>query len=236
MDVHMVECGFLSHSVQLFIFASIMKKYSLLFLLFASIIGSNAQAQDNLSWGPMGGLSVATFRGGGAGNTTWKTGGTAGLFINYSVNERFGVGGQLLYTQLGAKNRLADSQIRLNYLQIPILATFYLNDRGNAFRPKLFAGPYVGFLLAARDQNGANLNENNQAWTKADAGLHLGGGFNYRIQDRVWLNFDVRYGLGLVDVAKPIYGSGDVYHSNWGVNLGVSFPLGKYNSNTGRIR
>ncbi len=215
---------------------TIMKKYSFFILLFACIFATKVQAQDNLSWGPMGGLSVATFRGGGAGNTTWKTGGTAGLFINYSVNERFGVGGQLLYTQLGAKNRLADSQIRLNYLQIPILATFYLNDRGNAFRPKLFAGPYVGFLLAARDQNGANLNENNQAWTKADAGLHLGGGFNYRIQDRVWLNFDVRYGLGLVDVAKPIYGSGDVYHSNWGVNLGVSFPLGKYNSNTGRIR
>lgn len=215
---------------------TIMKKYSFFILLFACIFATKVQAQDNLSWGPMGGLSVATFRGGGAGNTTWKTGGTAGLFINYSVNERFGVGGQLLYTQLGAKNRLADSQIRLNYLQIPILATFYLNDRGNAFRPKLFAGPYVGFLLAARDQNGANLNENNQAWTKADAGLHLGGGFNYRIQDRVWLNFDVRYGLGLVDVAKPIYGSGDVYQSNWGVNLGVSFPLGKYNSNTGRIR
>ncbi len=215
---------------------TIMKKYSFFILLFACIFATKVQAQDNLSWGPMGGLSVATFRGGGAGNTTWKTGGTAGLFINYSVNERFGVGGQLLYTQLGAKNRLADSQIRLNYLQIPLLATFYLNDRGNAFRPKLFAGPYVGFLLAARDQNGTNLNENNQAWTKADAGLHLGGGFNYRIQDRVWLNFDVRYGLGLVDVAKPIPGSGDVYHSNWGVNLGVSFPLGKYNSRTGTIR
>ncbi|PQA59311.1 porin family protein [Siphonobacter curvatus] len=211
-----------------------MKKYIFAaFLAIAMVRG--AQAQDNLSWGLMGGVSIAKFGGGGAGNANFKTGGTGGLFINYSINERFGVGGQALYTQLGSKFGGLPTEVRLNYLQIPILATFYLNDRGAAFRPKIFAGPYVGFLLGARNENGDNINANKDRYTAADAGLHLGAGFNYRLSDRVWLNFDARYGLGLVNVAKPVYGSGDINNRNIGINLGVSFPLGKYQPSTGRF-
>lgn len=204
------------------------------FLLAALVsLCTAAQAQENVSFGPVLGITSAKLRG-DIGNTKAKTGLTAGLFLNYSIESRFGLQGQLLYTQLGTGFTNNPGEINLNYLQLPILATFFLNDRGQPFRPKLFLGPHVGVLLAATNENGANLNSdtNNPAFKTFDAGLTLGGGFNARISRKVWLNADVRYGLGLVDVTPA---PSTLNNRNWGVNLGVSFPLGRYEPGSGRF-
>lgn len=211
-----------------------MKK-GIQFLAIAMMISQAVMAQENISIGPIAGVSIANFRG-DIDNRTWKPGPTLGGFINYSANSGFGVSGQVLYTQLGSREKVGDDVFRLNYIQVPILATYFLGKYGQRVRPKLFLGPHVNFLLNARNKNGDDINPkigDSRPFKSIDAGLTAGVGLNVRIANKIWLNTDVRYGLGLVPLGPE--GLVKIYNQNFGVNVGVSFPLGKYNSGTGKI-
>ncbi|MPR37028.1 porin family protein [Salmonirosea aquatica] len=211
-----------------------MKKILLCSALVLGISGISF-AQENVSIGPIVGVSVANLRGDIA-NNDWKAGLTIGGFYNYSSRTGLGFSGQVLYTQLGAQVLDKTNDIRLNYLQVPLLLTYFLGEYGNPIRPKLFIGPHVNFLLNAKDRNGNDLygESNNRNYNPVDVGLTAGVGLNYRIKNKVWLNTDIRYGLGLVDITKS--NSTSIMNHNIGVNLGISFPFGTYNKNTGTLR
>ena len=196
---------------------------------------SQLQAQENVSIGPIAGVSIANFRG-DVSNTNWKPGLTVGGFYNYSSRTGFGFSGQLLYTQLGAQVNNKTNEVNLHYIQVPLLATFFFGKYGDRLRPKLFLGPSANFLLAAKDKDGNNINgeSQNRVYNPFDLGLTFGGGLNYQLQNKIWLNVDARYGLGLLDVSRA--SNNQVYNSNWGINVGLSFPLGTYNNRTGKLR
>lgn len=159
-----------------------------------------------------------------------------GGFINYSANSGFGVSGQVLYTQLGTKEKVGDGVFRLSYVQVPILATYFLGKFGQKVRPKLFLGPHVNFLINAKNQDGVDLNPkigDIRPSKSIDAGPTAGVGLNVRLANKIWLNTDVRYGMGLVPLGPE--GLIKIYNQNFGVNVGVSFPLGKYSPKTGRV-
>ncbi|MCF0070660.1 PorT family protein [Dyadobacter sp. CY261] len=207
-----------------------------IFLLLAMVIsGSWAQAQENVSIGPVVGVSIANFRG-DISDTDWKPGLTIGGFYNYSSKSGFGFSGQLLFTQLGAQINNKTNEINLNYIQAPLLATFYFGRYGSPLRPKIFLGPNLNFLVGARDKNGNNINgdSNNRVYSPFDLGLTFGAGLNYELTHKIWLNFDARYGLGLLDVTR--LDNSNIKNNNWGINVGLSFPLGTYDKDTGRLR
>ncbi|MCE7072047.1 porin family protein [Dyadobacter sp. CY327] len=210
-------------------------KNCIILLLAVTLFVTQAQAQENVSIGPIVGVSIANFRGDVA-NTDWKPGITVGGFYNYSSESGFGFSGQLLFTQMGAQNNNKTNELNLNYIQAPLLATFFFGQYGDKVRPKIFLGPSLNFLVGARDKDGNNLNgdSNNRVYSPFDLGLTLGAGINIRLQEKIWLNLDARYGLGLIDVTKD--GNTNVKNQNFGINAGLSFPLGTYNSNTGRLR
>ncbi len=54
-----------------------------------------------------------------------------------------------------------------------------------------------------------------------DLGATLSGGLNIRLAPGTWLNTDLSYYLGLVNVAEE----GDAKNMNLGINVGVTFPL-----------
>ncbi|MCY7350228.1 MAG: PorT family protein [Cytophagaceae bacterium] len=208
------------------------------FLVAAALLISfslHAQRARNLSFGPLIGVNVSNLYGDVTNNSS-KVGLVAGGFFNYSIKQTFGVSGQLLYSQLGANFNNGD-KVKLNYLQIPLFATFYFG-RGlqpGAIRPKLFVGPYVGFLLDAKDKNGNTIKDGaNAFYNPLDVGLNLGGGLNYALRNQSWINLDVRYGVGLLDVANPA----NVNRRNGAFTalLGISFPLGNYDDRTRRIK
>jgi hypothetical protein len=211
-----------------------MKNCIILLLAFTLCI-SRAQAQENVSIGPLVGLSIANLRGDITG-TNWKPGLTVGGFYNYSSRSGFGFSGQLLFTQMGAQTNNKTNAITLNYIQAPLLATFFFGRYGSALRPKIFLGPNLNFLVSARDKNGNNINgdPNNRVYNPFDLGVTFGGGLNYRLHDKVWLNFDARYGVGLLDITR--IDNFNIKNNNWGINVGLSFPLGTYNRDTGRFR
>ena len=128
-----------------------MKKYTFLFL-FISLLAGHIGTAQNLSFGPTAGFSVSNLSG--KEDTRSKVGLVAGGFFNYSSKNWFGVGVQILYNQLGAKLSASNDAINLNYLQVPVLLTYYLSGDNSvgSFRPKLFAGPHV-LLKGNRDWN-----------------------------------------------------------------------------------
>lgn len=213
-----------------------MKTARILLAAMITTLSFSAFSQENVSAGPVVGVNFARFKG-DINNTAWRVGPTVGAFLNYSIVEQFGLKGQITYTQLGTKFDNSADNHRFNYIQIPVLATVYLNKRGNDFRPKLMAGPYVGFLLNAKDQNNNDINvmESNgsRRYNSVDAGIQLGAGFNYLIGTKTWLNVDALYGHGLADITNTT--ATTVNNRQWGINVGLSFPLGKYVPSTGKF-
>jgi outer membrane protein W len=200
-----------------------MKIKSLL-LVTALLCVSRAGMTQNLSFGPMAGLNISSLNN--YENTTSKAGLIAGGFFNYSSKNWFGLKVEATYNGLGAKLTTPTETIRLNYIQVPILATYYLagtNTQGS-FRPKFFAGPHVNFLMNAKNKDGNDLNPNNTFYKSTELGLTLGLGFNYALMDKTWLNFDVRYGVGLTNAMKSP--NVDITNNAFAVTLGVSFPIG----------
>ncbi len=210
-------------------------KNCIILLITLTLSLSQAFAQENVSIGPIAGVSFANFHG-SAIKTEVKPGLTIGAFYNYSSKKGFGFSGQILYTQLGAKILDKTNEINLNYVQVPLLFTYFFGQYGDRLRPKVFLGPSLNFLVSAKDINGNNINgdSNSRVYNVFDLGLTGGLGLNYELTRKVWLNFDVRYGLGLLDVTKD--SNSNIQNRNFGINLGLSFPLGTYDKKSGRLR
>jgi hypothetical protein len=218
-----------------------IKLASLLVLLFFCFNATAQRRQFNLSMGPTVGANFSDLRGtltNPPGAYTNRTSFNAGFFLNHSIKYWAGLRMEFLYSQLGAKveNR-AYQDIRLSYLQVPLLATYFFGkeNRPGVIRPKLFVGPHVGFRLGAREKyvGETELRNTTQNYAGTDFGITAGAGLNYALANQRWINFDVRYGLGLVDVIKVPGFNGN--NSALSVNLGFSFPLGNYSSESGRF-
>ena len=59
-----------------------------------------------------------------------------------------------------------------------------------------------------------------------DLGAMVGAGLNYRLGTSTWLNFDLNYTNGLIDISKST--SSWNANRNFGMSLGVAFPIGTY--------
>ncbi|MBC7923862.1 MAG: PorT family protein [Ferruginibacter sp.] len=190
-----------------------------------------ARAQGNRTWGigPELGVNFAKF-GRDAPDNDLKTGVVAGFSVTHSVIDNFGITAKALLTQRGARfeSRMAGvspvtTKTTLNYLEIPLLARFFLNKDGK-FRPNLFAGPSFGFLFGGTYQTGSDdavkIENYRDFLNPFDFGLTGGLGLNYEVATETRLLLDARYVYGLSNVNK----AGDNYN-NQGitVSVGVSF-------------
>lgn len=192
--------------------------------LTLALFSQIADAQ-NLSFGPIVGANFSELHN--LANSSTKTGVKLGAFVNYSTEKSFGLGLQVYYNQLGANIGNNTDKLKLSYIEVPLLATYYLGSsvKKGAFRPKVFIGPHVDFLLDAVDSKGTSLSTGGTTINSIDYGVTVGAGLNYAIAKQTWLNFDVRYAAGLADVYKsPTLST--IKNNNISINVGVSFPLG----------
>lgn len=200
--------------------------------------GMASAQRENISIGPMVGASYATLPNLSSDvlKTKYKAGPTAGVFVNYSIKEHFALSANVLYTRWGTQLQEPSTNLNLDYIHVPILATYFFgNDMGpGAVRPKLFVGPSVSFLTGTSDNV-----LNNEAFRKVDVGATAGAGLNIGFARQQWLNIDVRYNLGF----SKVYTNPDlskVHNQSFSVLVGYSFPLGSYdkkkNSFSGRNR
>lgn len=217
----------------------------LLLLFFAFTYSlSISYGQQRWSVGPRVGLNVSNFWG-NADNFHYRTGLAAGAFIMYSSVNHFGLSADVLYSQRGARYDGPDYltggslQIkqRVNYLEIPVVARYFLTLSGN-FRPNLFIGPSLGLRLNAKRTdaklNGADAprynTQNSADFNSLDLGATAGFQLNFHAGRRQHFLIDGRYTLGLTDVKSGlpnVYGPlSNLRNSTFTLALGYSFGVG----------
>lgn len=199
-----------------------MLKSVLLFFVFALAYMPFASAQ-RISLGPIVGANFSDISD--VPNSKVKTGLNAGLFLNYSVNENLGLGIKALYSELGTASDNGTGETNLNYVQIPLSGIYYFGERGNTIRPKVFVGPYVGFLLSAQDQNGNDIKSpsGQDFYMNTDIGGQVGLGFNYTLANQSWINFDAGYSASLVNITD--HSDRNYKNSAFFASVGYSFPI-----------
>lgn len=182
----------------------------MLFLTAALAVGSyalqstNAQAQTTPRVGIKGGFNASTlyYDNDGVSDKNERYGFHAGVFAQIPAGDFFAIQPELLYTTKGASGNYnilginGTNTFRLNYAELPVLATFKL---GNVVDLQL--GPYVAYLLNSDiNSNGdfgtgvARIDRDN--FNKVDYGV--AGGLNLYLGKAL---IGVRYGQGIQRIA-----------------------------------
>ncbi len=182
---------------------------------------SDLQAQ-NTSLGLRLGANFANMSGEQLEDNGMKFGLNFGALLTYSVSPEFGISGEVNYSSKGSKNKTSDIALNLNYLEIPVYANYFLGKTEATFRPKLMLGGYFGYLMSARVE-GVEVN----GYNTGDFGVLLGAGGHYRLGGGNWLNMDLRYTLGLANVAN-VPNNMAVKNGVFSLNFAWTFPLGNY--------
>ncbi|WP_080057895.1 porin family protein [Spirosoma aerolatum] len=198
---------------------------------------SVSSAQQRFTAGPRVGLNLSNYWG-SADGMSFTPGITAGAFLMYSSLNHFGISGDVLYSQRGTSyqgNNMKFIQ-RVNYLEIPVVARYFLTLNGN-FRPNLFVGPSLGIKLNAKRIKGDYLQgtgpvlngDNSDAFNNLDLGATGGIQLNWGTGNRQHFLIDARYTLGLTDVqAFPnVWGPrSSLQNSTVSITLGYGFGVG----------
>ena len=188
-----------------------MKKIILCAIAVMAFGFTNAQ---QTRFGVKGGLNLSTVVGGDVENTKTLVGFHVGGFAEIHVVQRFYVQPELLFSAQGTKVDGpfgTDADIKLNYLNIPVVAKYYIVDK----KFSVEAGPQLGILLSAK-ADGTDVKDNTRS---ADLGFNLGAGYNFTDNFSVGL----RYTIGLSPLSdKDIDNSDDYYDSAKNSNLALS--------------
>ena len=202
-----------------------MKKLIMLAVaaMFATV-NVNAQTAGEMYIKPMVGGTLSTLTGDTEG-AKMRFGFVGGAEFGYNISNQFAVTAGLLASMQGASykdtNYTKDASTTLTYLNVPILANYYLAP-GLAIK----AGIQPGFLLSAKSK-GTEL-EGTQ-WVKYDESgtsglkkvdISIPLGLSYEFDDIV---IDARYNLGLTKIND--YDLGKVKNGVIMLTVGYKIPL-----------
>lgn len=216
----------------------LMKK--LVIALTALVLASTAKAQ-NLSLGPTIGFGhswITDFGGDAAFHPSFNFGGS----LVYSSNAHWGFGIDLKFSREGGKiqnvyvlDSFIDDKRTINndYLRVPLKVIYFFNEYGNPVRPKISLGPTFGFLVGGKTtyETGSisHVTDTKNYFKNFDLGLQGSAGINFRLAKNTWLNTDLSYYQGLMDVIKTNTGEAS-HNGNIGVNVGLTFGIGTVTS------
>lgn len=197
-----------------------MKKFALLFSVICLFsIQSNLWAQGTFSIGPRAGVNLANVSENEDGSSV--IGLVAGLTSTYSFNESSGITVDVLYSAEGFE-AADETEVDLNYLQVPIYYNLFFGNLGDAFRPKIFAGVAPGLSLGG-ETGDIEIDDQLNSFSFSVTG---GVGFNYQIADRLWLNTDLRAFLGLTDIYEDVPDDQDAAKArNLQLSVGLAYGL-----------
>ena len=200
-----------------------------LFVLINCVLAFRAHAQSgssegtasNITIGPKIGAGVASFWG-GSGTPEHNIGpaGNVGVFLTYSKSTHHAFSAELNYSLKGGKetytNRVGSDSytskfnFRTGWIQFQPMYRYFFTGRPN-IRPTVFIGPYISYLVMAQqrhkgynDVTGTETDKTEftdfkDLTNKVDYGFVAGGGLNFRLGEKHWLNTDIRFDGGFAN-------------------------------------
>ncbi|MBD3179749.1 MAG: outer membrane beta-barrel protein [Candidatus Latescibacteria bacterium] len=219
-----------------------MRYIFIVVLLFAVLILSSVAGASDITFGAKVGVTAANIT---ETPEEWKDdadysfGFTGGGYLSYAFNRHLSIQPELLYSMKGTEAVLVEDYLDLtvsfDYIEIPVLLRYNLPLEGD-FRPFLFGGPCIAYLLESElsistiilsaDADFSSVSHTN------DFAMVLGGGFSYRIGERVF-TLDARYQRGFTNVIVSgdfdINGdpqtieADDIKNTNFAIMLGYQF-------------
>ena len=191
-----------------------MKK---LFLFMLGLAGmcTVASAQTGFGWGVKGGLNltgVSNFE-----HSQTKTGFVVGAFADYRFTDHFALSADVLYSRQGVsfgKEEDVRTKERLNYLNVPILANYYIVG-GLAVK----AGIQPGFLLnskAVAKQDGNTVKSDIEGLSGADFSIPVGVSYDCPCG----IILEARYNIGVSNIASE---GGSSRNSVFSIMVGYRF-------------
>ena len=187
-----------------------MKKMILAAAALMMAAGASAQ-MPSFEWGVKAGLNVSGMNNTGLDS---KTGLTAGVFVDYRFNDWIGMSADLLFSREGAM--LKSGGDKTNYLNLPILAKFYVLDQ-LAFN----IGIQPGVLLSGKDKVKESGEETAFTTTNNYKSFDFAFpvGVSYEFFNKLIL--DARYNIGVANISA---GEGGKVHNNvFALTLGYRF-------------
>ncbi|MCY7410575.1 MAG: PorT family protein [Chitinophagales bacterium] len=199
--------------------------------IIVAIILSLPVCAQHISIGPAVGAGISMVSNNQEGvdvnpQFMWNAGGT---FV-YSTKTHLGFGADLKYSAEGYNKIttpliITDADIHLNYLRIPVRLLYFFGEYGDHFRPKVFLGLTPGILLSAKADDGITETDIKDSINSFDLGLHGGVGINFRLKEGIWLNTDISYYHGFLDI-QSAEANNSLLNSNLVVDVGVAFGIG----------
>lgn len=216
-----------------------MKKFFLGSLMLLTVAANkiNAQVKDNLSFGPILGFGHTSISGeidDEEAKKSFNASYSIGVRLMYSNHPHWAFGGDMAFRTEGVKvtSKTSDDKIQLkaNYFRIDPKAYYFFGEQGQSFRPKIGIGPSFGFLVGGKTkiyEGSTVLDEGNTSDIVNGFDLGLAGalGFNYRLSTKTWLNVDLAYTHGLLDIVKE-NDDDAIRNRSLFLNVGVLFGIG----------
>lgn len=192
-----------------------MKK--LFLAVVAMMVSATTFAQNEvgqLTIQPKVGVNIANITD--ADDADPRIGLAAGAEFEYGLTDNIGLSAGVLYSMQGAKATEdgADCTLKLDYLNVPILANFYV---AKGFAVKLGVQP--GFKLSSKAKakgSGASVELDVDGIKSVDLSIPVG--VSYQYQNIV---FDARYNWGVTKIVED----SDSKHSVFQITVGYKFSL-----------
>ena len=197
----------------------IMKKIMMIAAMMVATVSAKAQFEPGtFSLQPKAGFVLSSVSG---EDLRFKPGFQAGLEGQYQINNWFGLSAGLLYTTEGTKVKDVDWKLNLGYINIPIMAKFYVT-KGLS----LNAGLQPGIMVSAKEK----YNEGGISWDKdvkdGCNGFDLSIPLSIAYEFTNGLTLEARYTTGLTNVGKDAGGRWDDNKNQvLSINIGYKFSL-----------
>jgi hypothetical protein len=193
-------------------------------VLSMSVLAADTAKKMPMAAGIKAGISLANATGSDAAadpdeTKKMKLGFAFGGFFAFTPVNSFTIQPEILYVQKGTKYQqtggTGKNTVKVDYLEIPVLLKFTPELQTSKIAPTLFAGPFLGLRLSAKDKiegaavDSLNVETDMKDYTKStEFGVTFGGGLGYKLA-KGELFLDARYDLGLSKVAKADPGETD---------------------------
>ena len=178
-----------------------MKKIMMIAAMMVATVAAKAQFEPGtFTLQPKVGVTLATIS---SDDSKFKFGMAAGIEGQYQLNNWFGLSAAVMYSQQGAKAKNYDLKLNMEYINIPVMAKFYVT-KGLS----LNVGVQPGFMTKAKAKGEGRTVDVKSNCNKVDFSIPMSIAYEFENG----LTFEARYTTGLTNVGKDAF---DSTSSSW---------------------